>query len=159
MTEDATGSSSRERIPSGRTVPLRKAAADRAAEALRYRLAGHSYERIAKKVGYANKSSAFRAVERAIKQIPRESAIALKTQTLERLDMAIVSMMPLVIAGNMGAIDRLTRIIEQQAKLTGMYENVTDSGVDEFKAVLVQWRRQITNDADLDDDDVAAEDD
>ena len=56
------------------SVPARYTAAQRANEALQLRLLRVSYRDIAKRVGYANPGSAFRAVERALKALPKESA-------------------------------------------------------------------------------------
>ncbi|WP_434811855.1 hypothetical protein [Microbacterium sp. bgisy189] len=132
------------------STSARHAAAQRQNEALRLRLARMSYRQIAQRVGYANPGSAHRAVEKALKSIPRENATALRTLEVETLDAAQLAIMPRVLRGDLVAVDRLLKIIDQRARLFGLYENTTDSGVEEFKAVLVQWRRSLVAD-DLDD--------
>lgn len=132
------------------SVSAQHAAADRQNEALRLRLARMSYRQIAQRVGYSNPGSAHRAVEKALKSIPRENATALRNLEGETLDAAQLAIMPQVLRGDLVAVDRLLKIIDQRARLFGLYENTTDSGVEEFKAVLVRWRRSLVAD-DLDD--------
>lgn len=132
------------------SVSARHVAAERQNEALRLRLARMSYRQIAQRVGYANPGSAHRAVEKALKSIPRENATALRTLEVETLDAAQLAIMPQVLRGDLIAVDRLLKIIDQRSRLVGLYENATDSGVDEFKAVLIHWRRSLAT-ADLDD--------
>lgn len=134
------------------SVSARAAAAHRQNEALRLRLARMPYAQIAKRVGYANESGAHKAVERALKAIPRENATALRTLELETLDTAQRSIMAQVLRGDLVAVDRLLKIIDQRARLAGLYENATDTGVEEFKAVLVHWRRSLDT-GDLDEPD------
>lgn len=133
------------------TVGARLTAKQRSAQALKLRLMRHSYDQIAKALGYANRSSARKAVERELAAIPREPAKELREQELETLDMAQRALMPSVVAGHLGAMDRLVKLMEQRAKLTGIHENLTDSGVDEFKAVLKAWREDIAKQVDADE--------
>lgn len=133
------------------STSARHAAAQRQNEALRLRLARMSYRQIAQRVGYANPGSAHRAVEKALKSIPRENATALRTLEVETLDAAQLAIMPQVLRGDLVAVDRLLKIIDQRARLVGLYDSTADSGVDEFKAVLIQWRRSLDT-GDLDDD-------
>lgn len=135
-------------------------AAERSRRALQLRLMRQSYDQIAKALGYSHKSAARKAVEREIAKVPREAAKELRDQELETLDMAQRAIMPSIIAGHLGAIDRMVKLMEQRAKLTGIHENIGDSGVDEFKAVLKAWAVTIAQQVDADDlDDVDEEDD
>lgn len=125
------------------TVDARLSAKERSAKALQLRLMRHSYDTIARQLGYSNRSAARKAVEREIAAVPREPAKELREQELESLDMAQRALMPSVLAGHLGAVDRLVKIMDSRAKLTGLYENIGDSGIDEFKSVLKQWAAQI----------------
>lgn len=159
MAQDTAGPITAPNKPGGdrHTAAARKSTAERANEALRLRILGNSFETIAKKAGYANRSGAHKAVSRALKNITRENATELREQELQRLDIAQLAIMGQVIAGNFGAVDRLIKIVDQRAKLTGLYENVADSGVEEFKSVLREWRQSLDGD-DLDDDDEESSD-
>lgn len=134
------------------SVPARYTAAQRANEALQLRLARVSYREIAKRVGYANPGSAFRAVERALKNLPRESARELRVQELETLDLAQRALMPSVVAGHLGAMDRLVKIMDARARLAGLYAVPVDTGVDEFKAVLKAWASTLATDVDAEEE-------
>lgn len=125
--------------------------AERDKKALQLRLMRHSYDTIARQLGFSHRSAARKAVEREIAKVPREAAKELRDQELETLDMAQRALMPSIIAGHLGAVDRLVKIMEQRAKLTGIHENLTDSGVDEFKAVLKAWAADIAQQVAADD--------
>lgn len=139
------------------TVGARMTAKQRATKALALRLRRVSYDEIARQLGYSHRSAARKAVERELASIPREAAKELRQQELETLDAVQAKLMPLLLdraRPQLGAIDRLVKVMDHRAKLTGIHENLTDSGVDEFKAVLLAWRSEITKQADAD----AAED-
>ncbi|MGZ0711115.1 hypothetical protein ACWPKO_22580 (plasmid) [Coraliomargarita sp. W4R53] len=134
------------------SIVARKNAAEKADEAVRLRLTRMPYRQIAKRVGYAGPGSAQKAVERALKNLPRESATTLRISELETLDLAQRALMAPVLNANLAAVDRLLKIMEHRARLTGLYDNVTDSGIEEFKTVLRAWSVQIASSPDLDDD-------
>ena len=137
------------------SVPARYTAAQRANEALKLRLMSVSYRDIAKRVGYANPGSAFRAVERALKNVPQESARVLRIQELETLDIAQRALMPGVLAGNLGATDRLVKIMDARARLAGLYAVPVDTGVDEFKTVLKAWAATLATEVEADEERLA----
>lgn len=134
------------------SAPARLTAAQRADEALRLRLLRLPYRTIAERVGYASPSSAYRAVERALKNLPRENATALRDQELEALDVAQRSIMRMVLTGHPGAIDRMLRIMDSRARLAGLYAMPADTGVDELKTVLTAWAAQIAMQVDADEE-------
>ena len=134
------------------SVLARSTAAQRADEALRLRMLRLSYRDIAKRVGYANPGSAYRAVERALKNLPRENATALRTQELETLDVAQRSIMRMVLTGHLGAIDRMLRLMDARARLAGLYTMPDDIGVDEVKTVLKAWAMTLATEVDADEE-------
>lgn len=140
------------------TVVARLSAAQRTDEALRLRLNRVPYREIARRVGYANPGSAFRAVERALKNLPRENALALRTLELETLDAVQARIMGLVLDGrtpDLWAIDRVLAIMDRRARLMGLYDAVDTSGVDEFKAVLKAWASTLAAEVDADEEHLA----
>lgn len=138
--------------PPSRTQ-LKYTAAEKARKAMILRAARVSYDNIAKQLGYANRSSAFNAVKRELARIPREAAQDLRISELESLDAAERGIASLVAAGNLQAIDRKLRIMDARAKLTGLYDEVVDSGIEEVKAVLAAWHVNLSVEVDADPDD------
>lgn len=143
----------REANPKGRSTPAlgkgltkaqrAQAVAERAAKALKLRTMRVSWDAIAKQCGYSSAGAAATAVKRELMRIPREAARELRTSELETLDIAQRAMSAQIMAGNFAAIDRMLRIMDSRAKLTGLYENIADTGVDEVKQVLEAWLGQV----------------
>lgn len=136
---------------------IRAEARAREAKALDLRLLGYSHERIARELGYQHRSAAKKAIDRALAAIPREAAIQLREIELERLDLAQRSLADKIVHGNLGAIDRLIRIMDHRAKLLGLYEPQPDTGIAEITAVLGAWLGKVREadalDGDLPDQD------
>ena len=93
---------------------------ERQKEALSLRLVGLSYDAIAERLEFANRSGAFRAVQAALKKTLQDPADELRTLELERLDSMLLPMMAQAKKGNQGAVDRVLRIMERRAKLLGL---------------------------------------
>lgn len=96
-------------------------AAIRARQALALRLAGATYEQIARTCGYAGgKASAYKAVQRELARYRApEIAEALELE-LMRLDAYLTVYHPKALAGDGWSLDRCLRISERRAKLLGM---------------------------------------
>jgi len=60
-------------------------------QALQLRMAGITFDEIAERLGYAQKSGAFHAVAKALNDIPRREAQDYKLLNLERLNRAILA--------------------------------------------------------------------
>jgi hypothetical protein len=104
-----------------KTSPKAIKAAEMAVRALELRKAGATYETIAQMLGYASKSTAFTAVNRIMTQSKREASKEAFEMELRRLDDLMMTLWPIARAGeNMGAIDRVLRIMERRAKLLGL---------------------------------------
>jgi hypothetical protein len=139
-------------------------AAERARKAMQLRAMRHSWDTIAKQCGYSSRGAAATAVKRELARIPREAARELRISELETLDAAQRAIATQIAAGSFGAIDRMLRIMDARAKLTGLYEDIVDTGVEEVRDVLAAWlgdvrKRAAVDDledesGDLDDDDV-----
>jgi hypothetical protein len=56
------------------------------AQALSLRQEGHSYDEIARQVGYANRGAAYKAVQRALLDVIRQPAEELRRIEMERLE-------------------------------------------------------------------------
>lgn len=98
-------------------------AAPRAAQALRLRRLGYTYDEIAQRVGYANESGARKAVKTANARIVRDEARALVGYQLDQLDVALSVVMEAIAKrdkGSLWAVDRLVPLLKRQADLMGL---------------------------------------
>ncbi|MGI8416687.1 MAG: hypothetical protein ACR2P2_10900 [Nakamurella sp.] len=79
------------RQPAARTTPSTLQTVEKHADAIRLRISGLSYQAIAGRLGYANRSAAFKAVEAGRREILTEPAEELVALELERLDALMVA--------------------------------------------------------------------
>jgi hypothetical protein len=93
---------------------------DREVRALDLRRAGLSYQQIAKEVGWAAESSAFRAVKRALDRTLREPAEAVRNFESDRLDEWLLKLMPAIDRGEPRSIEVALKISERRSKLLGL---------------------------------------
>lgn len=90
---------------------------DRRARAVELRLAGATYDAIAKAVGYASRSGAHKAVQEALAD-PSQDGPSEATETdLARLDAMLTGLWPKARRGDVQAVDRVLRIIERRTSL------------------------------------------
>lgn len=88
-------------------------------EALRYRLGGFSYDEIAQRLGYRNKSGAWKAVERALASGPADAdAAALELLRLDTIQRALFTK---ALGGDVPSALAIVKIIEQRSRLAGLY--------------------------------------
>lgn len=93
----------------------------RTIKALRLRALGYTYAEIAHEVGWANESSAYRAIKKALGRTIRDEARALVNLQLDRIDFALMNaVMPKVQKGDLWAVDRLVTLLKRQAELLGL---------------------------------------
>jgi hypothetical protein len=93
---------------------------DRQTKALELRIAGATYDQIAKTLEYADRTGAFKAVNAVLTR--RESTAAAEYRELEdaRLDLALRKVAPGVVAGDLKAIELWLRIHDRRVKLHGL---------------------------------------
>jgi hypothetical protein len=135
----------------GNETNRRATAAEKAKQALELRRAGWSYDDIAEEVGYANRSVAYKAVKRAIAAITRESATELLELELTRLDDMFSGLYEAARAGDNFSVDRALKIMEQRAKLLGLYDRKTDDTTAEARAAIAGFREGLKGLFGLDD--------
>ncbi|MFC5126894.1 hypothetical protein ACFPRL_27245 [Pseudoclavibacter helvolus] len=100
----------------------RATAAEKRKQALELRRQGLQFDDIAKKVGYASKAAAHKAVQIAIRDITRESAEELIELELTRLDDLFAGFYEKARKGDLFAVDRALKVMDQRAKFLGLYE-------------------------------------
>lgn len=115
-------------------------AAEKRKMALDLRRAGWSFDDIAKEVGYANKGSAHRAVKQGIADITRESATELVELELSRLDDLLAGLYGQARDGDLFAVDRALKIMDQRAKFLGLYDRKDDDTSAEVRAALIGFK-------------------
>lgn len=132
-------------------------AAERASQAAQLRAMRLSYTAIAKRLGYANASGAQKAAQRALKATLREGGDELRKSELESLDIAEAAIAKQILAGNLRAIDKLIKIKDHRAKLTGLYAPPKDSTADDMRDALKSFHKGL--DAMFEDDNYGRPDD
>ncbi len=89
---------------------------------MQLREGGVSYEKIAESLGYANRSSAFKAVRMGLKAARVEAAKSLRRLELRRRDRMWMSLWPRATANppDYAAMDRCLKIMHRRAALLGL---------------------------------------
>ena len=103
--------------------------AEKIREALQLRAAGMNYQDIADRLGYKNKSTAYRIIQKALEDLVKEPAEELRTLELDRLDRMTLGLAAKAYKGDTKAVAALLRVMDHRAKLTGLYEVQTDTGM------------------------------
>lgn len=94
-----------------------------AGEALRLRLQGATYERIAREVGYSDRANAHRAVKGRMAEMRDECAELteeVRQQELARLDAMLELLWGRIEEGDLAAMDRVLRIMERRTAYLGL---------------------------------------
>jgi len=102
-----------------KATPARISIAERERAAL-VRKSGRTYDEIARTVGFADRSGAARAVQRALDATVREGADALRQLEAERLDALTAALWSKAIDGDERAVDRVLAVMERRARLLGL---------------------------------------
>lgn len=108
---------------SGPTASIDFQAAPRAAQALRLRRMGYTYDTIASMVGYSDERNARRAVKNAGAKIVREEAKELINYQLDMLASAFQVVCKRIERddeSSLWAVDRLIPLLKRQAELMGL---------------------------------------
>jgi hypothetical protein len=96
------------------------AALDREVAALRLRKAGCTYDVIARRLGYANRSGAWHAVRAGLTATLQEPADELRQLELERLDRMHEALWSKAVTGHLRSVDRVLAISKRRAALLGL---------------------------------------
>lgn len=100
----------------------RTTATDRRIQAVELALAGHSFDQIAQQIGYSNRGTAWRAVQKALKDREIEAVDAYRETELARLDALQAACWESACAGDRSAIETALRIIEKRCRLLGLWD-------------------------------------
>ncbi len=97
--------------------------AERRRAAVQLRIAGHSWDAIARQLGYDSKASAYTDVRRALEKAVTKLAIPLEAHRqleLDRLDAMQNALWPAALDGETKAIDTALRLMDRRARLLGL---------------------------------------
>lgn len=107
--------------PRRRNRPL---AAWRKARAVELAIAGRTYEQIAAEVGYANRGTAYKVVQKALRSRTVAAVDELRSLEVDRLDALQASLWPDAMAGDVPAVSACAKIVTQRCRLLGLFEPV-----------------------------------
>lgn len=127
-------------------------------QAVTYRLAGMTYEKIAETLGYYDGGAARNVVMRALEHVEAESVRDLRSVENARLDRAQAAIWPRVLQGENSAVGLYLRISERRARLNGLDAPV-QVAVTPTTVEVQQWVAQVltaagATDVDVDEADV-----
>ena len=92
-------------------------AAYRSARAVEMRLAGEEYDQIAQELQYADKSGAWRAVDRALRARTDRAVDEYHRQRLAAAERTIAEYEPAALLGDLRAVERVLTAIRERARL------------------------------------------
>lgn len=99
----------------------------REGEAVRLRLEGLDYESIAAALGYRTRSAAWKACDRGLRRTTAGSVDRLRDQVLADTYILQEQAWAAACAGQLGAIDRCLRALDQRARIIGLYDRPSPS--------------------------------
>jgi hypothetical protein len=91
----------------------------RRSEAVRLKAAGHTYEQVAQRLGYANRGTVHR-VQQALHARQVESVDELRHLELARLDALQAALWPRAMNGDVPAALAVLRVVDQRLRLLGL---------------------------------------
>lgn len=98
----------------------------RTIQALQLRASGATYRQIGQALG-VSEPTAWRLVQQESEAAIRESAAEVLELELQRLDRMQMGLWPDAIDGNVRAVEATLRIMDQRAKLLGLYDRAGDA--------------------------------
>lgn len=101
-------------------VPANTQAATKQITALQMRNLGYSYDAIADRLEYANRSGAWKAVQAALNRAVREPAREMRIIQAERLDILVNKCMAAVLTGDLDQVRNVLLIEKRRADLFGL---------------------------------------
>lgn len=104
--------------------------------AIELALEGHSYDEIARQVGFSHRGSAHRAVYKALGEREVEAVDGLRRLELDRLDRRQASLWVRALDGDVGAVNVVLKVIDQRIRLLGL-QAPKRADSDELKLLVV----------------------
>lgn len=89
---------------------------------------GHSYDEIAKEVGYTHRSAARKALIAALDRVLVDNVQQYRALELDRLDALQDALWDDAISGDMTSVDRVLKIITARCRLLGLDQHGQEQG-------------------------------
>lgn len=107
----------------GRSSPATIERAEREREAIVLRRAGLSYDEVAQRLGFRDRSGAKKAVERGLSRWMRDADEELRAIMLDRAERVVARLWPSIDCDDpdLKAIDAFLRVTDLEARLSGAY--------------------------------------
>jgi hypothetical protein len=103
--------------------------------ALELRKAGHTFETIAAKCGFKDRSGAYKTVKNALQHYNDEPVAQLRALEAARLDQLLTVFVPKMLKGDIGSAHVVLKTIETRARLYGL--NVDpESNAEQIKTII-----------------------
>lgn len=100
-------------MSSAKQTRQRLSVAERRSQAVGMRIDGATFDQIATKLGYANRSGAYKAVNDALRDVPRENVEAYRHLQIERLERVLSTQFArLDDSGDPAAANAVVRVLE-----------------------------------------------
>ena len=113
-------------------------AREKRARAVELLIDGHSYEEIARRVGYAHRGSAYKAVSKALDERVAHGVDELRALEVERLDALQAALWESALAGDGRSVMAILRVIECRIRLLGLGRPETTLGPGKQEQWLVR---------------------
>jgi hypothetical protein len=94
--------------------------AEKRRTAAEMRLAGASYEQIARQLEYRSVSSAHDAVQAGMAAAMQDPDSEIRRMELDRLDVLLVGLWPKARRGDVAAVDRVLKVMERRSRYLGL---------------------------------------
>jgi hypothetical protein len=112
------------------TSPRRISAAEKQAQALELRKAGHTLAEIAEKLGYASEAGARKAIRAGLEKSVKQPADELRLLIQARNDEMLKVVYPRALEGDLEAVDRVLKINRETAVINGLISTKVKVGQD-----------------------------
>ncbi|PSK95792.1 hypothetical protein CLV30_12844 [Haloactinopolyspora alba] len=126
---------------------ITKARRERMAQVLDLREAGGSYRAIAKQLNISHEQVA-QDLSDALTEITREPAERVRDMELDRLDAMLLGLWSRARRGDLGAVDRVIKLMDRRAKYLGLDTPDSSSSTNAVATLLDQLIGDSTSDAD-----------
>ena len=100
----------------------------REAQAFELRCHGFSFEEIAERCGYANRSAAYKAYKRALSRVPKREIEEMRETIFGQQLFALKNLTQRIAKGDTFAVREMTMIHDRMAKLFGLDTPAADAG-------------------------------
>ena len=93
---------------------------ERRTRAVELARSGMSYDDIAQRLGYANRSGAWKAVQASLKAVQADTVDEYRALSLDRLEAMLAVVWPAAMDGDLKAVAAVRRIVDAECRVLGL---------------------------------------